>query len=65
MCRVENVSIVHIIFPLTPKGNGTNRVKETKQHSGKYQSDQSRLFDSALYILFKEGLHFQAQYIGS
>lgn len=62
---VENDIIVHTIFSLTPKRNGANRVKETEQHSGKYQSDQSRLFDSALHILFKEGLHFQTQCVGS
>lgn len=59
MCWVENDGIVHTISPLEPKRTGTNRVKETIQHSGKYYSDQSRLFDFTLHIFFKERLHFQ------
>lgn len=65
MCQAENDSIVHTIVSLTPKRNGANGVKETKQHSGKYQSDQSSLFDSALHILFKEVLHFQTHSVCS
>jgi len=63
--QAENDSIVCNTFALTPKGNVANRVKETEQHSGKYQSDQSRLFDSALHILLKEELCFQTQRVGS
>lgn len=53
-CTRQRKITLSAAFTLTPKRNVANRVKENEQHSGTYQSDQSRLFDSALHILLKE-----------